>query len=217
MVLLAFDSMNMLSGDKEILGIGVAKEEMIPIISNYCRRLFATDMYLDSGPWDEWSNLDMLKNPRLQFGDRLNFKKVVFQHVDGRDLPYEDNSFDAIFSCSSIEHFGNESDIRKSIQEIHRVLKPNGVAALSTEYKISGVDQLDNLQLFDKNRLFKIFIEGVNWKSLDFLDEIYCMTNPIDFRKSILDKKYFNETYPQIIFKFKNNVWTSVHLTLIKD
>ena len=39
-------------------------------------------------------------------------------------LPAEDNSFDAVMSCSVLEHAQNKEDI---FREIHRVLKPGGV------------------------------------------------------------------------------------------
>ena len=41
-------------------------------------------------------------------------------------LEFEDGSFDAVFSLSSIEHFGSWADIRRSAEEIGRVLRPGG-------------------------------------------------------------------------------------------
>ena len=47
------------------------------------------------------------------------------QYYDGQNLPYEDESFDVVFSSNVLEHVQNIDDIEK---EILRVLKPNGVA-----------------------------------------------------------------------------------------
>lgn len=44
---------------------------------------------------------------------------------DGNTIPFEDNSFDKIFSCLVFHHLGNETKLR-CMAELHRVLKPNG-------------------------------------------------------------------------------------------
>lgn len=218
MAILSFDRYGMLDGSKEFLGIGAAKEETIIILSNNSKRVFATDIYLDPGTWGEWYSSDILIDPRPHFDNRLNWQKTVFQHVNGMELPYENNSFDGIFSCSSIEHFGDEKDIRKSIEEVHRVLKPGGVAALSTEYKISGIDDgFHNVQLFDKNRLERVWLDGLNWTAVDFLEEDVCLSDPIDFQRSINDKEYGANTWPHMVLEYNSYKWTSVHLTLVKD
>lgn len=219
MALLSFDRMGLLNNNKEFLGIGVGKEETITVLSNHSRRVFATDIYLEPGTWNEWHSEDILLNPSAHFDERINLKRVVFQHVDGRNLPYEDESFDGVFSCSSIEHFGDESEIRRSIEEVYRVLKPGGVAAISTEYKISSPDDqsgFDNVQLFDEERLKRVWIDGLNWTALDFLDSDYCKSEEIDFIRSINDVDYINSQFPHMILKKDKFKWTSVHLTLIK-
>ena len=55
------------------------------------------------------------------------------RHMDAKQLEFEDGSFDAVFSLSSIEHFGSWADIRRSAEEIGRVLRPGGVAFVVTE------------------------------------------------------------------------------------
>lgn len=44
---------------------------------------------------------------------------------DVRDLPYRDNSFDAVYSMGTIEHF---DETERAVAEIARVLKPGGRA-----------------------------------------------------------------------------------------
>lgn len=217
MALMSLEKTGMLTDDSEILGIGVAKEQTISVLSNRVKRVFATDIYLDPGSWDGWYEKDLLLNPRKYMDSKYNNKRVVWQHVDGRDLPYEDNSFDAIFSCSSIEHFGDEKDIRKAVEEAYRVLKPGGVAAISTEYKISGDgDGFHNVQLFDKERLERVWLEGINWELCEDIDYQLDETSYIDFERSIHDKEYRDSAHPHI--KLDNGLykWTSIHLTFRK-
>jgi SAM-dependent methyltransferase len=53
--------------------------------------------------------------------------RVVFERADVRDLPFPDASFDAVLSTFSMHHW---LDPDRGLAEIHRVLKPGGVARI---------------------------------------------------------------------------------------
>ncbi|HXB60516.1 MAG TPA: class I SAM-dependent methyltransferase [Candidatus Acidoferrales bacterium] len=53
--------------------------------------------------------------------------KDVDYNVDIQNLPFEDNIYDFIFASHVLEHIPNDG---KALQEIRRILKPNGVAIL---------------------------------------------------------------------------------------
>ncbi len=53
--------------------------------------------------------------------------KDVDYNVDIQNLPFEDNIYDFIFASHVLEHIPNDE---KALQEIRRILKPNGVAIL---------------------------------------------------------------------------------------
>lgn len=56
--------------------------------------------------------------------------------ADVRNLPFEDNRFDCIFSNSTLDHFRAREDIQVSLQQLLRVLKPGGELIIT----------MDNLQ-----------------------------------------------------------------------
>jgi ubiquinone/menaquinone biosynthesis C-methylase UbiE len=56
-------------------------------------------------------------------------ENVRFESVDGTSLPYADASFDALVSFETIEHTASYD---RMIPEFRRVLKPSGIAILST-------------------------------------------------------------------------------------
>lgn len=57
---------------------------------------------------------------------RAGLEKVIYKELDMRKLPFNDNSFDAVICVSTISH-GTYEDIKKTISEICRVLKPKGI------------------------------------------------------------------------------------------
>src|SRR3546814_5478078 len=51
----------------------------------------------------------------------------AFQVVDGTTLPYSNDTFDIVVSNHVIEHVGNADAQRHHLDEIRRVLAPDGV------------------------------------------------------------------------------------------
>jgi ubiquinone/menaquinone biosynthesis C-methylase UbiE len=62
---------------------------------------------------------------------RVIAKGYKFTLVNGTELPYENHKFDVVISNHVIEHVGTEEDQLHHLQEIHRVLKADGIAYLA--------------------------------------------------------------------------------------
>ncbi|MGN0421584.1 MAG: class I SAM-dependent methyltransferase [Lachnospiraceae bacterium] len=58
----------------------------------------------------------------------MDIKNLEFVTYDGVTFPFEDNSFDLVVTRYALHHF---SEIRKSIREVTRVLKRNGIFFVS--------------------------------------------------------------------------------------
>src|SRR5204862_4394011 len=107
------------------------------------------DLYLEPGDWEQTAATSMLIDPGRHAVIPWNPRRLVVQHMDARELRYEDESFDGIFSSSSIEHFGDHADVERAVSEMFRVLKPGGVLSLSTEFRLAGDGPgLPNVLLF---------------------------------------------------------------------
>ena len=73
--------------------------------------------------------------------------------ADARDLPFADNTYSSIVSISTFEHIPNP---KKLIREMYRVLKPNGVLAITME-----------TEEVDRNTFYRPFVKkiGLNFLS----------------------------------------------------
>lgn len=59
----------------------------------------------------------------------LQFASVTGQQADAAALPFEDGSFDAVIAMHMLYHLPNPS---KAVAEMHRVLRPGGCLAVTT-------------------------------------------------------------------------------------
>lgn len=62
----------------------------------------------------------------------MNIKNLTFIHGDAQNLPFEDSSFNAVNCCGALHLF---PDINKTLQEVHRILKPCGKFSMALTMK----------------------------------------------------------------------------------
>lgn len=160
--------------DAKGIGVGAGREAIIFYLADQVGEVLATDLY---GMNDEWISNQGAEAPAEILQDAKRFcprsfdeSRVRFEVADGTALPYEDNSFDFCFSLSSIEHFGGHEASRKAVQEMGRVLKPGGVAAVATEYIL--LPELTHPEYFNKAEVEEYLInvgdslklvDGISW------------------------------------------------------
>ena len=66
--------------------------------------------------------------------------------ADVRQLPFVKATFDTVFSDSTLDHFDAEADIRASLLELHRVLRPGGTLLLTMDNPANPIVWLRNLK-----------------------------------------------------------------------
>lgn len=85
---------------------------------------------------------------------KLNLtNRIKMQVADSENLPFNDNHFDAVTVAFGVRNFEN---LDKGIQEIHRVLKPNGVFVV-LETSIPKYPVIKQLYLLHSNLLLPLF------------------------------------------------------------
>jgi ubiquinone/menaquinone biosynthesis C-methylase UbiE len=133
-----------------VLSVAAGHERPIFALTNEVRLVFATDIYGTGEFSGRESTATMLVNPDAFAPFPYNRNRLVVQYMNAMDLRYEDDTFDLIFSLSSIEHFGGFDGSRRALEQMHRVCKPGGLVMFTTECVVNEVPAptLPNLDLF---------------------------------------------------------------------
>lgn len=231
MTAMAFSRGGVLHDQAEILGVGAGNEPTLFWLTNHVRRVFATDLYLDPGGWEQSAHLSMLAEPQKHWPFTWCPRRLVVQHMDARDLRYESGTFDAIFSSSSLEHFGDWKDVASAVSEMHRVLRPGGLLCLSTELRLKGPGPgLPGILMFDQRELMELIVENGAWELLDpidftvsddtlalvqnFADSAADVRRHVAREGQLVFHRLDWSKYPQIVLREHGLWWTSVHLAL---
>jgi SAM-dependent methyltransferase len=130
MLSLFLEDVGRLTEQTEALSVGAGHEEVLFWLANKLGRVVATDIY--GGEFVE-SDDTMLANPGRFAPYPYREDRLEVRWMDARRLEFPDETFDVVFSLSSIEHFGSKTDIAKAAREIARVLRPAGHAFIVTE------------------------------------------------------------------------------------
>ncbi|MDQ4145079.1 MAG: class I SAM-dependent methyltransferase [Actinomycetota bacterium] len=203
-----------LDEDAEILGVGAGDEPTIFWLTTKARRVFATDLYLEPGIWADTAAPSMLTDPGRHSEGPWNPRRLVVQHMNALDLRYEDESFAGVFSSSSIEHFGQLEDVYRAAQEMCRVLRPGGIATLSTEFRLNGPGAgLPGTLLFDAVQLHDAIIAAGDWSlvgPLDLFSSPASRASPVIWSEAIAGI----DRFPHVVLCEGEHLWTSVHLAL---
>lgn len=171
-------NLGLLNGESRGLGLGVGHECLIYAFTNVCGEIVATDLY-DS---QNWSTASMAVN---EVYDRNPFPyqrdRLVVKHMDMTQIEYPDASFDFIWSCCSIEHVDSFESLHRVYAEIHRVLKPGGIAALTTEYNPTDRHSYEPHMLFTDRHWIEHWLTGSNplVQGFDLLDSFDLSLAPI--------------------------------------
>lgn len=137
--------LGLLNGNAKAIGLGVGNEPLIYAFTNVCQSIVATDLY-DSQTWATASMATQQVYEQNRFPyDR---DRLTVRHMDMTKIDYPDASFDFVWSCCAIEHVNNFQELHQVFAEIHRVLKPGGIAALTTEFNPTDLHSYEPNMLF---------------------------------------------------------------------
>ena len=107
--------------------------------------------------------------------EKLNLSQLVtLQLADSESMPFPDNSFDAITVGFGVRNFEN---LELGLQEMHRVLKPNGIAAV-LEFSMPTHFPIKQLYTFYFKRILPLVGK---WFSKDYDAYYYLFSSVQEF------------------------------------
>jgi SAM-dependent methyltransferase len=220
MAMKRFDKLNKSS---TAIGVGSGTEPIPFYLANKISRVYATDLYEDDESWKQAAPSEFLKDPKKYSPFQYREDALTVLRMSGAKLDFPDESFDIAFSFSSIEHFGgeNHSGALKAMKEIERVLKPGGIAVISTEYILNDKE---HPEFFNKRTIHSDLIDRLDKLKLVEPLDLRITTNTldtvIDYNSEAkiwdtLDWEY-KRTHSHIVIKYYNILLTSVMVVLQK-
>jgi len=119
-----------------------------------------TELYSTIMPWLFLYGYEHLTGINLAFNREFRRGPIRYVCGDITQTRLKENTFDAIFCQSVIEH---GVIIHDYLKEMSRILKPNGLLITSTDYSTELIDTHDIVEyglpwrIFSKNEIIKIF------------------------------------------------------------
>ena len=133
MLALFLEETGRLHDETRVLATGAGDERMVFWLANRVGEVVATDIYGEGSFAEREATATMLSDPAAHAPFPYREDRLTVEYADARSLPYPDESFDVVFSLSSIEHFGGPGDVARAAREMGRVLRPGGHAFVVTE------------------------------------------------------------------------------------
>ncbi len=195
------------------LSVGAGHEWPLYWLANRIQRIHAIDLYKGGFVAGDEGNPDMLTAPERFAPFPYRREALVVQAMDGCALEFPDDTFDFVFSFSSIEHFGGHANAQRAVQEMARVLKPGGVAAIATELILN---QRPHPEFFLPSEILADLVEPSGMRPVepvDFSFDDETIKNPVRIDG---DPKTWEHISPHIAVQMGQVVFTSVMFFLVK-
>jgi len=207
-VLYGLRALGRLTPEATALGIGCGHEELMYFLATRLKTVTATDLYRGGYLGDEGVT-DVLDHPDKYAPFRYPEDRLRVLRMDALDLKFEDGTFDIVFCLSALEHFGSAADKRRALREMRRVLKPGGVAALTTELILNRLGW--RRDFFKVDDLTALVAEAgfVMSGPLDLAVEEEFAYPPVAFPHEVFRT-------PHVVVRLFHTIFTSLSLFLLK-
>lgn len=176
----ALDERGVLGPGYTGVGFAVGNEPLSSLFAARGAKILATDLTegQDAEHWKKNEQLAGGLDAAFQehlISRELFLERVAFQHGDMNDLSgFDDQIADFIWSSCAMEHLGTIEAGLRFVKDSVRLLKPGGIAAHTTEFNLSHIEETVSEGL-------QVFYRESDLRQLDFdLRRNYCCLEPLD-------------------------------------
>jgi SAM-dependent methyltransferase len=154
----AFEQFGVLHPASMVLGVASGVERPIFELTKRVRFVFATDIYGHGDFASHEAAGQFPVNPDAFAVVPYNRNRLVVQYMNALDIRHEADTFDGVFSLSSIEHFGGFEGGLKGVREMARVCKPGGIVMVATECIVNAAPRhhMPDLYLFSPDEIIRL-------------------------------------------------------------
>jgi SAM-dependent methyltransferase len=228
----------------EALAVGAGDERILFWLANHIGRVVATDIYGTGDFADQEADRTMLDDPASHAPFPYRHDRLEVLWMDGRELEFPDESFEVVFSISSLEHFGAGPEVARAAREMGRVLRPGGHAFIATEcyvrkhplnsipvdlvLKALSLGRLRRratfrrragVDVFTWGEIVRYIVEPSGLELVQPVDREISRESWTNLAKTRPGQELIPRTgsrWPQILLSFRGSVFTSVSLALVK-
>jgi SAM-dependent methyltransferase len=218
-VVMGLERLGAVRPDSWLLSVAGGHEEPAYELTNHVRWMFLVDLYGVGGFKGAEAQETVLTNPDAFETVPYNRNRLVVQYMNALDLRFEPGTFDGVFCLSSVEHFGGFDGAVRGLREMHRVLKPGGIAAVTTECIVNGAAALDlpGLFLFTPDLITQLTrsVPGLEpVEPVDFSISPASLATAFPLQRAVEEAKTYHTEYPHIVVELQGRYFTSVALFL---
>ncbi|MDA3935278.1 MAG: class I SAM-dependent methyltransferase [Actinomycetota bacterium] len=225
MIIRALREYGYLTGTCNALGLGCGKERLMFALANRMRTTVATDLYGQTAFADREVDEQFLRNPESYCDFEFDPRGLLVSPMDATQISYADESFDVLFSCSSLEHFGPTDTINRAQKEAYRILRPGGVYVLAVDYLFRMTDEFKSLPRDERKPISDFFsdadiretvVGSAPFKleeSLDLADSVSDLFNVVDMETWEPESGSF---VPHLYCGYRGNYLTSLLIVFFK-
>lgn len=223
-----------LDGDSQVLSVGAGREAVMFWLAPRVKRIVGVDTYGHGRFAGTEAPAQLLAAPERFSPYEHDLSNLELRDMDARALEFPDGSFDAVYSLSSIEHFGSPEDIRRAAAEVGRVLRPGGHAYIATELVIEPAAWVRNAskrllatlsghryfarEVFTREELATGLVDATGLELIQPLDETISPESFDNLATRRLRRLHYRQGrfHPHVVLRVGGETFTSVGLPFRK-
>lgn len=121
------NSTNTIALKTDLYDEAVTPHNLIPLINQKYDHVIGTDI-----------SFEVAESARKRLSENGNHRPNILV-TDTKNQAFQDNTFDRILSNSTLDHFKHTDDLLKSLKELRRILKPDGILIITLDNPLNPV------------------------------------------------------------------------------